>query len=147
VTMTLVWNRPIAPATRGVHPRRQARQGIEPSLTPRPHRQHRRLEAQGSVIGQGLDEGFYNLAAAETLAFDGCFCDGGAPWYPTTARKPFHDFYRAQESLLRSAESVADSPLSEYEVEYRAASSATGPRSSHSAIAISNAAIAAPIAP
>ena len=61
-----------------------------------------------SHVFLGKDEGFYNLAAAETLAFDGCFCDTGARWLPCTGRKPFHAFYRAHESVLRSGEFVAE---------------------------------------
>ena len=61
-----------------------------------------------SHVLQGNDDNFYNLSAAETLAFDGVLCDCGAPWYPTRARKPFYDFYRAHESLLRSGDSVAE---------------------------------------
>ncbi len=61
-----------------------------------------------SHVFLGQDEGLFNLAAAETLAFDGILCDTGAPWLPCAARKPFYDFYRRHESLLRSGPSVAE---------------------------------------
>jgi hypothetical protein len=50
----------------------------------------------------------YNLAAAETLAFDGVLCDTGPFWCPTAARVPFVRFYRHFEGLLRSGPGVAD---------------------------------------
>ncbi len=56
----------------------------------------------------GYDANMYNLAAAETLAFDGVLCDTGAYWCPTVARVPFVRFYRRFESVLRSGPSVAD---------------------------------------
>ena len=56
----------------------------------------------------GGDANMYNLAAAETLAFDGVLCDTGPYWLPTAARKPFVGFYRRFESLLRSGPAVAD---------------------------------------
>lgn len=56
----------------------------------------------------GNDANMYNLAAAETLAFDGVLCDTGAYWSPTVARGPFVQFYRHFESVLRSGPGVAD---------------------------------------
>lgn len=56
----------------------------------------------------GTDAGFYHLAAAETLAFDGIFCDAAAPWLPAKAREPFYRFYRAHEQVLQSGAPVAE---------------------------------------
>ena len=61
-----------------------------------------------SHVFLGEQPAYYDLAAAETLAFDGVFLDCGAPWFPTEARAPFHAFYRPLESLLRSGPSVAE---------------------------------------
>ena len=56
----------------------------------------------------GADANMYNLAAAETLAFDGVLCDTGPFWLPTAARGPFVRFCRHFESILRSGPGVAE---------------------------------------